>query len=105
MKLKPLGKSFIFQFFSDTYGIGFVEKNKGQIILTNQNLDEQGKFARWGRVVSIGPEVSSLKVNDIVLIEALQWTTQMPFEGSKYWKSDEDKVLAVGEDESVTYAY
>ena len=105
MKLKPLGKSFIFQFCSDTYGIGFVEKNKGKIILTNQNLDEQGKFARWGKVVSIGEEVTSIKADDIVLIEALKWTSKMPFEGSNYWKSDEDQVLAIGADESVTYAY
>jgi len=105
MTLRPLGKSFLFKFCSDTYGGKFVEKNSGLIVLTNQDLDQQGKSARWGQVVAIGDRVEMFNVGEFVLIEALQWTTETKFEGEKYWRSDEDKVIAIGEDESVTYAY
>jgi co-chaperonin GroES (HSP10) len=105
MALKPLGKSFLFSFTNETTGGMFIEKNSGRIILTNQDLSEQGKYARWGKVVAVGDEVTDFGVGDYVLIEALQWTTEVKFEGQSYWKSDDSKVIAIGEDESVTYAY
>lgn len=105
MQLKPLGKSFIFSFFAHTVGGKFIERNRGQIILTNQDLDTQAKFARWAKVEEVGQEITDFKKGDIVLIEALQWTTEVKFEGKSYWKSDETKVIAIGNDESVTFTY
>lgn len=105
MVLKPLGNSFLFSFFSTTSGGKFIERNRGRIILTNQDLTDQGKSARWGKVLAIGDKVKGIAVGDIVLIEALQWTTEVKYEGKSYWKSDDSKVLAIGDDESVTYAY
>ena len=105
MTLRPLGKAFLFSFFNTTYGGKFVERSRGKIILTNQDLADQASSARWGKVLAIGEEVEAFGVGDIVLIENLQWTIEMKFEGSSYWKSDETKVIAIGEDESVTFAY
>ncbi len=103
--LKPLNDGFLFTFCSDTAGGQFIEKNRGSIILTNQSLDTQGKFARWAKVVAVGDKVTDFSVDDIVLIEPLMWTKGFDFEGTRYWKSDQSKVLAIGADESVTYAY
>ena len=103
--LKPLTNGFLFVFCSDTAGGQFIERNKGQIILTNKDLDSQGKFARWAKVVAIGDDVTDFCVDDIVLIEPLMWTKGFDFEGARYWKSDESKVIAIGADESVTFAY
>lgn len=103
--LKAIGKSFLFRFMNETYGGKFVERSRGQIILTNQDLSHQANEARWVEVVSTGNETETIKVGDIVLLEALQWTIEMKFEGKSYWKSDESKVIAIGEDESVTYSY
>ena len=103
--LVPLGNGFLFTFFSDTAKGQFIERNKGQIILTHQDLDHQGKYARWGKVEAVGSEVKGFKVGDIDLIEALQWTKGFDFEGMRFWKSDEEKVIALGDDESVTYTY
>ena len=103
--LKPLTNGFLFVFCSDTAGGQFIERNKGQIILTNKDLDSQGKFARWAKVVAIGDDVTDFGVDDIVLIEPLMWTKGFDFEGARYWKSDESKVIAIGADESVTFAY
>lgn len=104
-QLKPLRDGFLFEFCSETTGGQFVEKNKGVIILTNQDLDSQGKFARWGKVAAVGETVSDFSVGDFVLIESLQWTRGFDYEGTRYWKSDSSKVLAIGADESVTFAY
>lgn len=105
MALKPLKTSFLFVFFNDTAQGLFYERNKGRIILTNKDLDSQGKYARWGKVLAVGPEVTDFKAGDIVLIEAGMWTLGFLHDGIKVWKSDQAKVIALGEDESVTYAY
>ena len=105
MNLKPLNNSFIFTFFSDTAEGRFIEKNAGRIILTNQDMSTQAKYARWGKVVAVGPKVEGFSVGDIVLIKALQWTKELKWEEKPYWKSDESQVIAIGEDESVTFTY
>lgn len=103
MKLRPLGNTFLFSFFAESYGGQFVERSRSSIILTNQDLDHQAKYAKWAKVIAIGDKVSSFDVGDIVLIEALKWTVKMKFDEVSYWKSDEEKVIAIGDDESVTY--
>lgn len=105
MALKPLGKAFLFEFLAETLGGKFIERSKGQLILLNQDLEYQARLARWVRVVAVGDLVEDLNIGDIVLVEALQWTTEVKFENNKYWKSDISKVIAVADDESVTYSY
>lgn len=105
MVLKPLGNAFLFSFCSETVGGQFIDKNHGQIILTNQDLSEQGKMARWGKVVAIGNKVKDFQVGDLVLIEALMWTKEFKYLEQRLWKSDDTKVIAIGDDETVTYAY
>lgn len=105
MGLKPLGKAFIFAFTNETSGGKFTERNSGSIILTNISVDEQGKYARWAKVLAVGSEVTEFTTGDLVLIEALMWTNEFTFEKQKMWKSDESKVIAISEDESVVYAF
>lgn len=105
MALKPLRDCFLFAFTNDTSGGMFIEKNKGGIILTNQDMLSQSKYARWGKVLAVGPDVTSFKNGDLVLIEYAQWTPGFTFDEVKVWKSDERKVCAIGEDESVIFAY
>lgn len=104
MVLRPLGKAFLFQFVNETYGGKFVEKSSGALILLNQDLSQQATQARWANVVAIGDDVKDFGVGDLVLIEALKWTKELNFEETRYWKSDETRVIAIGLDESVTYA-
>lgn len=105
MSVKPLGNTFLFAFFNETSRGRFIERNKGSIIMIDQALDEQGKYARWAKVLAIGPDVKDFGVGDIVLIEAGMWTLGFEYDGVKIWKSDDTKVCAIGADESVTYAY
>lgn len=54
-----------------------------------------GKYARWGRVVAIGPDVPTddIDVGTMVCIEPLMWSTGVEFEGSTVWKTDVTKIL------------
>lgn len=105
MSLRPLGKSFLFEFMSDTAQGRFIEKTRSGILLTNQDYELQAKFARWGRVISAGPECEDFKDGDFVLITYGKWTTSVTFEEKKYWKSDATQVLAISNDESVAYTF
>lgn len=103
MSLTPINDSFLFEFTNEVRDGKFIEKSRSGFILTNQTLDEQVKYARWGRVLAIGKDVQDFKVGDLALIEQGQWTTSVKFEGQSYWKSDESKVIAVSNDENVTF--
>jgi hypothetical protein len=108
MALKPLGNSFLFAFLNDTDGTKFIPKNKGRIILTAHargDVRSQGEFARWAKVLAIGPLVTDFKNGDIVLIDKLKWTKGFEHDDVRIWKSDQDQVLAIGADESVAYDY
>lgn len=105
MKLRPLGNAFLFSFLNDTSSGRFIEKNAGRVILTNQEFDTQGKYARWVRVTAVGNKVTDFAAGDIVLVEALQWTKEFKFFDDPLWKSDDSKVIAIGSDESVANAY
>lgn len=103
-KLQAIGEQFLFTFCSDTSGGKFIEKSSGQIILTNVGVEDQGKFARWGKVVSVGSRVTDFAAGDVVLIAALHWTPGIPFENEKVWRAESKDVLAIGSEED-TYAY
>jgi co-chaperonin GroES (HSP10) len=104
MKLRPLQDSFIFEFTNETVGGRFVENHKSGIILTHQDLSTQADRARWGKVLAIGEKVTDFEVNDLVLIEYGKWTTSITFEDKKYWRSAQDFVCAISNDESITYS-
>ena len=106
MALRPLKNYFLFAFFNETSGGMFgPDRNRGKIMLVGRDIMTQGTLPRWAKVLAVGPEVTDISVGDIVLIEAGKWTIGFEHEGVKIWKSDQDKVLAIGEDESVTFAY
>lgn len=103
MPLRPLQDSFLFEFTNETVGGRFIEKHQSGIILTNQDMSLQADRARWGRVLAIGEKVTDFEVDDLVLIEYGKWTTGVTFEEKKYWRSAQDFVCAISNDESVTY--
>lgn len=105
MKIRPLGRSFLFAFLNETTEGQFVQKNKGRILLTRPEVDIQGTYARWAKVLAIGPEVKDFKNGDIVLIHPGKWTIGFTHDGVKVWKSDDEWVLATSDDESVAYDY
>lgn len=104
MDLKPLHNHFLFQFVNDTTTGMISSRNRGQIIIANPEMMEQGKYARWAKVLAIGDDVKDFGVGDIVLIEPGKWTIGFPHGAERYWKSDDRWVLAIG-DESLAFDY
>lgn len=97
MAIRPLGNAFLFCFLQETQGRGFTQKNKGRIILPNAapDIDRQGDFARFAKVLAIGQSITDFKNGDVVLIAALKWTPGFTHDGVKIWKSDDSHVLGV----------
>lgn len=103
--LSPIRDSFLFVFFNDTSQGRFHDRSKSGIILTNNDFDSQHKYARWAKVLAVGPEVKDFKNGAIVLIEYGRWTQGFKYDDVDIWKSDARQVCAIGADESVTYQY
>lgn len=103
MSLIPLKDNFLFEFTNETKDGKFIEKSKAGFILTNIRVDNQMEDARWGKVLAVGPDVTEFAINDLVLIERGMWTTSIRYENQNYWRSEQNKVCAVGTDESVTF--
>lgn len=104
MILQPIHNHILFQFVDDAVGDSLVTKTKSGIMMSrDMDFDEQ-RDPRWGKVLAVGPEVDELiKVNEYILIESLQWTPGIEFNGIKLWKTVEPKVLAVSSEELRRY--
>lgn len=103
MKLLPLGKKFTFTFVDKVVVKTDLEKRRTQFEETTDSgftissYDESAKYPRWVNVVTVGPEVKEFEAGDKVLLEPLQWSDALEFEGENLWYSDEAQVLAVEE--------
>lgn len=102
MILKPINKNVVFEFLDKTIKKDgkrqFQTKTASGLIV--QSFDQSTSEDRWGIIKAIGPDVKSdLKVGDIILVEALKWTSA--FELSKdetVWLTSEDHILLVKEE-------
>lgn len=103
--LQPVGKSILFQFLDETGGAKgrFQERSKSGIIISVKG--DQSKDNRWGRVVAVGNEVDGISPGEFILIEALKWNAHETFNGEKVWRTIDDVVIAVTDDESETVVY
>jgi co-chaperonin GroES (HSP10) len=63
----------------------------------NNDFDESARNARWGIIVSVGPDIidEGLVPGARIFIEALAWTNGVEIGDETYWKTDESKVLAI----------
>lgn len=100
--LRVLRNNILFQFEEDsTYFVdkkvkqkGFREVTPAGIIVVNQQ--KNADTARWGVVVTLGPDVTDeIKIGSRIFIEKLMWTNGVTFEREEYWMTNEDKVLCV----------
>jgi len=105
MAIRPLGNAFLFAFINETTEGQFLQKNKGRILLTRPETDKQGTYARWAKVLAVGNDVKDFKNGSIVLIQPGKWTVGFTHDGVKVWKSDDEWVIALADDETVAYDY
>jgi hypothetical protein len=96
-KLRLLHNHIMFQFEDEVIGSGqnmkFKETTEWDFTVSRE--EEAVKQSRWATITHVGPNVTSVKVGDVALIEALKWTTGVVYENERYWRTDEEKVLAL----------
>ena len=102
MKIISVKNNIIFQFIEDVTSTRFVNSSKSGLIISSQDSNQAGQ-ARWGKVTHVGPDVVDVKVDDFILIEAGKWTTGFFVDHERFWKTDEDVVMAIGDEPSTTY--
>ena len=104
--ITPLYDNIIFQFLNDrnsTIGLFKEVTESGFEIVANS--DDSAKISRWGKVISVGKDVLDVKQHDYILIEKLMWTEASQYNGSSYWKTNEDKVLAISDEKPKSLFY
>ena len=94
------GILFVFNQKVTTEGL-FREEKVGMIEIV-RSVDASVKSSRWATIVKAGPGLidKGLVVGAKVLIENLQWSRAIKLDdGTSVWKTDETKILGVGEEE------
>lgn len=94
---KAASNSIIFKFVQDTDNHSFENKTDWGLVLKAPTQD--AGQPRWGKVVTVGPNVESVSTDDYVLVEPLMWTNFFEIEGSKYWRTNEEKVMLISKTE------
>ena len=96
MNLQPVNDGIIFQFFDDSTSDRFVNKTNTGLAIAISATDQSNKD-RWAKVISVGPDVTQVNVNEWILVESGYWTTSFILNGIKHWKTDESHVLLSSE--------
>lgn len=106
MKVTAIRNNILFEFLDDTRQSDgkFVERNRGIIMLGTIQAN-QNSAPRWGRALSVGPEVYGVQVGDFILVEAGKWTVGTEIDGQKMWKTDDQWVICTTDAESDTFGY
>lgn len=102
MRLESLGNSVLFEFIDDQKDGMLRDKTTSGIILTAADTTQQND-ARWGRVLSVGPQVRDIEPDEYVLVDALKWTNGVELDGQTYWKTDDTNILAASKEPQYKY--
>lgn len=92
--LELIKDSIIFAFEDAVVKRDFVEKSDTGIYL-GRDKHRSANAPRWAKVVSVGPEVHDVKRGDRILIEPMQWTIGMVYDGVTLWRTTEPNVIAI----------
>jgi co-chaperonin GroES (HSP10) len=92
--IKALNDSIIFTFEDAVRNGQFMEQTASGLYLGFVK-EESAQAARYGRVKAVGHKVRDVKVGDRILIEPLMWSDAFKVENQKFWRTTEEKVLAI----------
>lgn len=103
MEIEAIRNHVIFQFVEEIQNDRFRNSTHWGLIVTSGDTN-QSNIARWGRVTHLGPDViSDIKVKDFILIEEGKWTPHFVLGGNRYWKTDDQVIIAVSDEPYTTY--
>lgn len=94
--LQAIRNHIIFQFLDKVSTNGQFSRNTDWGLVIAGHFDDSAKAPRWAKIVSLGPDCGDELRTDncLILIEPLKWTAGIDFGGQKYWKTDENQVMA-----------
>lgn len=96
MAIKPIGKNIIFVFKDKVNSKGEFERGStasGIVLLGGH--EDSAKQSRWGVVIAVGPDVKDATPGQEILLPALRWTNSISVGDQKFWKTDENEVVAI----------
>ena len=96
MKIKAIKNHIIFEFLDGlNSNRQFTQTTESGLHVVG-HFDNSAKEPRWGKILATGPDVDADLLVDgcEVLIDNLKWTEGVEFEGKKYWRTDDNQVLA-----------
>lgn len=96
-QVQIFGNGIIFQ-FKDNLKNGLFETYSESGLYVAPSHEDTSQSTRESIIVAIGPDVKSVKVGDTVIVEPLKWTENFTVNDEKFWKTDEDQILAICED-------
>lgn len=84
-------------------------KTAAGIVIPDDNGKEEGIRARWGKVLSVGPEVKAdINVGDWICVEHGRWTRPLEIrdedEVLTVWGIEEESILLVADEQPVDFA-
>ena len=88
-------KRILFQFIDSARDGSFNNKTDWGFEIKKPTDDI--KTPRWAEVQVVGKDVTAVKPGQFILIEPMMWTLSFTHEGSKYWATAEDKLIAMSE--------
>jgi co-chaperonin GroES (HSP10) len=94
--MKVIKNSILFKFLDETKDGGFKNKTSWGFEILDRR--ENTKHPRWGEVIAVGPKTKAVKKGDYILIEPLMWTLGIEVDSTKFWSTNEDKVLLVSKE-------
>lgn len=96
MTLRTHKNNILFRFLDPVNSKGeFVRQDTSFGLALLPGFDNSAKQPRWCEVLSVGPEVKDVAIGDWILLPALRWTERVEYEGSKFWKTNEEQVVVV----------
>jgi len=97
VELQAIKDQIVFKFIEDVTNGKFNEKTAAGVLLVADS-SKQAKNNRWGMIINTGPDVEDFEPDDVVLIEALQWTPSIQMRNKVYWVTQQSAILATWDD-------
>lgn len=103
--VKAIANHIIFRFESEIERRTVEGKSIGHFVETTDwgfkmvSTEETTQNARWARVIATGPKCNEdIQPGMRILIQPLQWTNGVEFEGEMYWRTNDQEVMLIDDD-------
>jgi co-chaperonin GroES (HSP10) len=104
--MEAVGNNIIFQFVDEVTSTRFKNTSASGLIISSED-GNQTASPRWAEVLAIGPNVKEVRNGDFILIEPGKWTFGFTLGddrvADRFWKTDEDRVIAISDAPGNTY--